>query len=109
MSQPKVFITQENPNLNYSPAEQFGDVHFLTRGDFSPIKNSLNNEFIVDELRKKLKDYNPATDYLVVSGSPVVSAVVFMLIREITQVVRILRWSNRDQVYQPLFISIVQR
>jgi hypothetical protein len=105
----KVFITQENPNLNYLPAEAFGEIHFLTRSDFSPVKNSLNNENLVAELRQKLKEYEPARDYLVISGSPVVSGVAFMLIRERTDMVNILRWSNRDQLYQHLTITIKAR
>lgn len=105
----KVLVTQENPNLNYLPAEQFGEVHFLTRLDFSPIRNSLTNDAVIKELRDKLRDYNPQTDYIVISGSPVVSSVAFMIIREKTDTVNILRWSNRDQMYQHLVISLKPR
>jgi folate-dependent tRNA-U54 methylase TrmFO/GidA len=102
----KVYITQENPNLNYIPAEEFGEVIFLTRGDFSPMKNSLNNDKLIEEIRTKLKKFHPVDDYLVISGSPVVSAAVFMIVREITDTVNILRWSNRDRLYQHLVVSI---
>lgn len=104
--EPKVYVTQENPNLNYLPAEEFGEIIFMTRGEFSPVKNSLNNEKLIEELRYKLKTYRPRVDYLVISGSPVVSGIVFMLIREITDSLNVLRWSNRDRVYQPLVVSI---
>lgn len=102
----KVFITQENPNLNYLPAEEFGEIIFLTRGEYSPVKNSLNNDKLIDELRSKLKMFRPRIDYMVISGSPVVSGIVFMLIREMTDTLNVLRWSNRDRVYQPLVVSI---
>lgn len=102
----KVFVTQENPNLNYLPAEEFGEIVFLTRSEFSPIRNSLNNDRLLDEIRSKLKEFRPKEDYIVISGSPVVAGIVFMLIREITETLNVLRWSNRDHVYQHLVISI---
>lgn len=102
----KVFITQENPNLNYLPAEQFGDIVFLTREDFSLVRNSLHNDALIAEVRQKLKEFNPETDYITVSGSPVVAAVVFMILSEKTKTVNMLRWSNRDHVYQHLVINV---
>lgn len=103
---PKVHVTQENPALNYLPAEQFGEIVFLTKDDFSLVKNSLANEALINSLRHKLKNFDPDDDYMVISGSPAVSAVVFMLLRERTPRVKILRWSNRDRVYQPLSITL---
>lgn len=105
---PRVFITQENPNLNYLPAEQFGDVVFLTRDDFSPVRNSLRNDGLVSEIRAKLKDFDPSTDFVTVSGSPVVAAVVFMILSEKTKSINMLRWSNRDHMYQHLVINTKQ-
>jgi hypothetical protein len=103
---PKVYITQENPNLNYLPAEEYGEIVFLTRNEYSPIRNSLSNDKLLDELRVKLRDFRPREDFVVISGSPVVSGIVFMLIREITDTLNVLRWSNRDYVYQHLIISL---
>lgn len=102
----RVFITQENPNLNYLPAEGFGEVVFLTRGDISPIRGSLNNENVVEEIRRKLKDFDERFDFVAPSGSPIVTAVVFMVLSEKTREVNVLRWSNRDCVYQPINIKI---
>jgi len=101
----RVFVTQENPNLNYLPAEAFGDIEFLAREDFSPVRNSLHNEALIQKIRHKLKEFNPDIDFITVSGSPVVAAVVFMILAEKTKTVNILRWSNRDHVYQHLVID----
>lgn len=102
----KVYVTQENPALNYLPAEEFGEIVFLTKDDFSVIKNSLVNEALVADLQRKLKAFIPDDDFMVISGSPAVSAAVFMLLRERTKRVKILRWSNRDRIYQPLVIQL---
>jgi hypothetical protein len=103
---PKVFITQENPALNYLPAEQFGEILFMTRGDLSPVRSSLSNDALVTELRAKVREFNPAEDFIVISGSPVVAGIVFMLVGEKTKHLNVLRWSNRDRVYQHLVIDI---
>lgn len=109
MRKPRVFITQENPNLNYLPAEQFGEIVFLTRDDFSPVKNSLHNEALMTDLRTKLKDFNPKADFITVSGSPVVSGAVFLILGSIlpdNTTINLLRWSNRDHVYQPIAMDL---
>lgn len=106
MTNSRVFITQENPNLNYLPAEQFGEVVFLTRHDFSLVRNSLNNDALLNEIRHNLRDFDAKNDYVVISGSPIVAGVAFMILREKTEEMNILRWSNRDHLYQHLIISI---
>lgn len=106
MNNSRVFITQENPNLNYLPAEQFGEIVFLTHHDYSVVRNSLRNEAVVEEIRTNLRNYDPKNDYIVISGSPVIAGIVFMILREKTEEMNILRWSNRDHLYQHLVVSI---
>lgn len=102
----RVFITQEMPQLNYMAAEEFGQIEFLTRNDWSPIAASLNNEQLLADVRTKLADYSADRDHIVVSGSPVVAAVVFMVLARITRRVSILKYSNRDQRYTKLLIEV---
>lgn len=104
----KVFVTQEHPSLNYAPAEEFGEVVFMTIDDYSSIKNSLHNIDLIDELKNTVKEFDPDVDYIVISGSPVVSAIVFMLVGMMYQgrQINVLRWSNRDHMYQPTTINI---
>lgn len=103
---PRVFVTQENPSLNYLPAESFGEIVFLTREDFSAVKNSLNNLSLVSQLKTSLKSFDPKVDFITVSGSPIVSAAIFMLLGQTCKEVTMLRWSNRDRVYQPVHINL---
>lgn len=102
----KVYVIQETPH-NFLPAEQYGEVEFLSIGDFNSTRNSLHNENLVRNLRQRLKAYRPETDYLVITGSPYVTAAVFLILghRGVHEV-QFLRWSNRDMVYTPLTISI---
>lgn len=106
MTAPRVFVTQENQNQNYRPAEQFGEVVFLTRGELSPIKNSLNNTAIMADLRKKLKDFRAEVDFIAPSGSPIITGLAFVILAERTDRFTALRWSNRDGAYMPIPVQI---
>ncbi|MBT9158756.1 MAG: hypothetical protein DDT26_00003 [Dehalococcoidia bacterium] len=107
----RVFITQESGSLNYSNAEAFGDVVFLTAREPSPVASSIINASIIDELRGKLATFDPVVDYIAPSGSPVVSGMAFLLLSErLAKVnarkISVLRWSNRDKVYQPITFQL---
>jgi len=110
MKMAKVYVTQEQEKLNYSPAEEFGDVVFITRNDFSVMKASLRNDALIDEIAFRLKDFDAQHDFITVSGSPVVSATVFLVLglRGVKSV-NMLRWSNRDCVYQPITIQLSKK
>lgn len=103
---PRVFVTQEAPQLNFTPAEEFGDVVFLTRDDFSPISASLNNHALQQEIEAKLAHFDPERDFLCFAGSPTVAAYAFMTIGRLDRRdVRVLRWSNRDRRYYPIHLD----
>ncbi len=106
---PRVFVTQEvrTGRIDYSPARKYGQITFCTIQDFSPENDSIINKVVVDELRTRLRDFNAETDFVVTSGSPLVIAAVFMILRERTGKVRVLRWSNRDLIYQEVTLNLV--
>lgn len=103
----RVFVTQEVNRIDYTPAHYYGRVVFCTVMDFSPENDSTMNKVLVDEVRARLRDFNPDKDFVVTSGSPLVIAAVFMILREKTHKVRVLRWSNRDFVYQEVTINLI--
>jgi hypothetical protein len=102
----KVFITQET-NYDFSPAEQFGEVVFLTHKDLNNMRASQHNDRVVAEIKDKLKHYDSERDWIVVAGSPYISALVFMLLghKKINSI-KVLRWDNRDFRYVPLHIEL---
>lgn len=103
---PTVYVTQET-NHDFSSAEGFGDVVFLTHQDFINIRHSAHNEGLLSDLSFKLKKYDPEQDYIVTAGSPYVIAAVFLLLgARAMRSIRILRWDNRDRKYIPLFIEL---
>lgn len=101
-----VFVTQETEH-DFSKAEEFGEVAFLTRADLNNIKGSLHNRELIESLKTRLKDYVPNRDWIVITGSPYVAATVFLLlgIRGFRKV-QILRWDNRDFIYRPMVVEL---
>lgn len=101
----RIYITQEMSSLDYSNAEQFGELVPLTRDDVSSVKDSLVNAKIAADVHSRLAGFTPELDYVLFSGSPMVSALVFMELGKRFDKVRVLRWSNRDQCYAPVTIT----
>ena len=106
LPKPKVYVTQEVRTANYGPAEQFGEVVFLTASELSQFKNSVHNKKVIGVIRENLKHFNSATDFIAPSGSPVITGIVFAILREKTTQFQVLKWNARDQMYAPLFINI---
>jgi len=109
----RVFVTQENQGIDYTPAEKFGEVVFLTRHEPSQMANSLRNADIKRELETKLRDFDPYSDFVCPSGSPAVVGLAFFILSRLPQFMsrqhqplRILRWSNRDKTYGPINLTV---
>lgn len=71
----RVFITQENRLRDYSDAEQYGEIQFLTSKEFSPHRNSKQNIDIINEIKDGLKDWTPE-DYILICGHPITASIV---------------------------------
>lgn len=102
---PRVFVVQENPNLNYIPAEKFGEVVFMTGIEFSPIKNSPRNAAVLECIETAMAQFDPATDYLLLSGNPIVMGYVFHLAMAKAPEVRVLWWSRDDRKYTEVLFN----
>lgn len=107
----RIYVLQETAH-NFTKAESFGDVQFLSTArmdDFYNIVNSDHNRKLLSHLRHGLRDFNEDEDYLVITGSPYVTAAVFLILgHKRVRTVRFLRWDNRDQLYIPLILQLQQ-
>lgn len=100
---PKVFVTHESPNFNYTPAEKFGEIEFLTATDLSTQLKSKYNRIVVDEIRNKLDEFTQ-DDYLLPSGSPIVTGVAMAILHETFEEINVLKWSNHTKEYTPMVV-----
>lgn len=103
---PKVVVVQENPHLDYSDAERYGDVEFITNLEYSDMANSLNNEHVLSDVRNKMAKFNPNEDYLLMTGNPITMGYAFHLAMEIAeagaarQQIKLLRWDGITRTYR---------
>lgn len=102
----KVYVTQEVPSANYSEAEKYGDVVFLCTAELSNSPSSLHNTRMVNAIRERMKDYDPKEDYIAPSGSPILACIAASIASEKSDVIRFLKWGNRDYKYTPIIINI---
>ena len=100
---PKVFITHESLNFNYLPAERFGDIEFLTANDLSVHDSSPTNQITVEQIRRGTRDFCP-DDYLLPSGSPIVTGIAMAVLHERFDKINVLKWSNHTKEYTPMVV-----
>lgn len=105
-AKPRVYITQEVQTANYRPAEGFGEVVFITASELSHLRNSAHNRKLIALIREKLRNFEPDLDFVAPSGSPIITGLVFAVLRERTPKYQVLKWNARDQMYVPLFIDV---
>jgi hypothetical protein len=99
-----VWVTQET-NHDFQPAEKFGEVRFVTHGDFTNNPNSRINDDLTRVVRSaagRVKD----EDWIVIAGSPYVAALFMAELGNLRYDLRLLRWDNRDFVYRPLILNL---
>jgi hypothetical protein len=103
---PRVFVTNENPKYNYNSAEAYGDLIFVSTGDFSYTAKSPANEELVREMEDRLKDFDPDKDSVILSGSPAVMAAALLIIGRKHSNVNILRYSSQSGGYDRVRVSV---
>lgn len=94
----KIFVAQENNRVDYGPAEDFGELVFLTASEFRSTGASLKNHDVLAQVRHRFEKFNPVEDYLVFTGNPVMMGYVFRLAynraQEAGVPVRYLQWDR---------------
>lgn len=98
----KVFVIQEGNN-DYSPAEEFGEVHFITTGDLRNIEGSKQNSQVMTDLWRFKASYITGKDYIVPVGNPVLIALVAMILGPGSH--KFLKWDGRRAAYIPFTLN----
>ena len=86
---PKVFVVYENPDLNLTDAEQYGEITFVTARSWNPRRGSLANTEVVEAINRKIHaEFDPRRDYVILNGPPVIMGYAF------AGFMRITAWAN---------------
>ena len=102
----KVYIVQENPNVNVIGAGRFGDlIPLLPPGR----QITLSSAPVTKLLKNKLKDFNDK-DFLLAMGDPVAIGIASMVAGEVNNgKVNMLKWDRENQCYYNVPIDIFMR
>lgn len=96
----KVFVVQENPNLDYGPAESYGQVVFITAEEFRPIAGSIRNEYILSDIERRMEEFDPENDWLILTGNPMIMGYSFHLALSKADSIKCLQWDRRSAEYR---------
>lgn len=101
----RVYVVQENNYVDYSDAERFGEVIFMTHSELRPMAGSLGNEQIVERIDFHLKDFC-AEDYLVLTGNPATIGYAFHRAAQRSDIVNVLLWDKMQGRYKSLAMGV---
>lgn len=99
---PRVWIVQDTNN-DYSSAEDFGEVRFITKTDYTSIMDSSANRAVAFDIKKFKSEYLPGVDYIAPGGNPMTTALVVMSLISCPH--RFLKWDGRKGAYIPHILN----
>jgi len=93
----KVFLPQPNERFDVSGAKKFGEVVHLL--DFA---NPFNTTSVAEKLVESLEEnnFNPEKDYLCMTGSPLVLAILLAVAFEKYGTIRMLMFDAKESNYR---------
>jgi len=95
----RVFVTQFFTRGDFSQAEEWGEVVFMTDREHKPEPTHKNvNSEVYAELNRAMADYIQGVDYLLVAPSQVVNLMVGSLMK--SGIHNVLKWDNRSMTYR---------
>lgn len=91
---------------NMTDAERFGRIVKLTTGNVDIFETDRLTFQLCEDLTEN--EYDPETDHLLLSGSPVITAIVVGLITRMynPDVINLLLWRADDKLYVPRQINL---
>lgn len=98
----RVFVTEDSPH-NLAHALTYGELVILEQQDYPLFTDGRP---VVQRLRNKLRDFNPALDYLLLVGDPILMALCFQIVSDTCSFIRVLKWDRQASRYVPVNINL---
>jgi len=103
---PRVFVTQEQPHINYCKAEDFGSIVFVSVHDVPTVRTSVRVKESIQAIKQNMRGYRAGIDMILPSGSPVNIACAMMLAGKSGHTHKLLKWENRAQRYDVVTLEL---
>lgn len=88
--------------MDYSPAEAYGELKFITRTDLPFHTNSTFFNVWCDDVQSFVEKYNPETDYIITTGQPAAIFAMGFALGRVNKTPRFLVWRREDNAYRVL-------
>lgn len=97
----KVFIIQDNGTKDFSAAKRFGELKGLIERDVFPDDADERVSAIHAIVRKKLKEFDPLYDFVLLTGDPVALVIVGAELQRMypDQVIAFLKYDRDERQY----------
>jgi hypothetical protein len=102
----KVHVPHWNPTFNYHKAEIYGDLVYWASMDFDDVDGSSRNSGLMNQIANNMQHFNPATDFLLMSGSPIMVGVAIGMALRSHDRVQVLRFNKLKREYVPLTVEL---
>jgi hypothetical protein len=100
-ARPRVYVVEQQP-FDYSPAQVFGDTHFMDVQRLAPDAPGAGlgfNSRVLQQIRRELSEYVPGIDYIVPTGAPAKLMAVGAVLKEKSANHNVLGWDAKTQRY----------
>lgn len=101
-TKPVVWVIQEGQN-DYSPAEDYGVVQFVTTSDMRSTSGSSQSAYAIRDIKSFKEKYKPGIDYIVPVGNPIVVSLIVMSLPDGNH--NFLKWDGRRANYVPFSLN----
>ena len=88
--------------MDYSPAECYGDLKFVTRADMPFHANSSVRDVWDDDVATFVRQYNEDTDFIIATGQPTAIFAIGCALGQAGKAPRFLVWKREDNHYRIL-------
>ena len=103
MSDNIVYAVQETPGKNILKATSFGNIEVLLPANTNIMFSSIP---VIRKLKRKLSNFNPDNDYLLLIGDPSAIGVCCAIIAQKFYKFTVLKWDRETQVYYPVSLDL---
>lgn len=88
--------------MDYSPAEKYGQLRFITRTDLPMHPDSTIREVWEQDVAEFVRQYNPDTDFIITTGQPTAIFAMGHALGLVKKTPRFLVWRREDNAYRIL-------
>ena len=101
-----MFVVQDNGRYSFRKAERFGELVPLIERDVFPDDAQERVLVIRNIMKTKLQNFNPAKDFLLLTGDPVAISIAVLVLSCFTLNFSCLKYDREGRDYYPVELTV---